>query len=196
MPFRFDHEGWLVDGGEIIVSPHFDERPDGMPVDLVVMHNISLPAGVYGSGHIEALFQGRLDISAHESFADLAGLRVSSHFLVRRDGSVVQFVSLLKRAWHAGVSEFQGRTACNDFSVGVELEGCDADHFTDAQMTQSVALIGAVQTSVHALQWVAGHSDIAPGRKTDPGPHFPWAEFLGGLERSQCSLTRPFSDLA
>lgn len=196
MPFRFDHDGWLIDRGQRIVSPHFDDRPDATAVDLVVIHNISLPQGVYGGGFIEALFRGDLDTKVHASFSDLQGLRVSSHFLVRRDASVVQFVSLLKRAWHAGVSEFQGRTACNNFSVGIEFEGCDTDRFTDAQIAQSVELISAIQAAMRTLRWIAGHSDIAPGRKTDPGPNFPWAEFLVSLERSQCSLTRPFSDLA
>lgn len=194
MTFRFDQQGWLVQGGEKIISPHFDPRPPGTPIDLLVVHNISLPAGVYGGGYIDSLFQGTLDTQAHPSFADLAGLRVSSHFLIRRSGEVVQFVSLLDRAWHAGQSQFQGRPACNDFSVGIEFEGCDADDYMESQVTQAVALVTAMAAALPDLRWVAGHSDIAPGRKTDPGPHFPWSDFLRRLSNQGCSLRRPFTD--
>ncbi len=196
MELRFDAQGWLVDGAEKIPSPHVDERPAGLPIDLLVIHNISLPAGVYGGGYIEALFRGDLNTQAHPSFADLQGLRVSSHFLIRRNGGIAQFVSLAQRAWHAGQSSFQGRTACNDFSVGIELEGCDADLFTKTQMAQLTNLSAAIKSHLPGLRWVAGHSDIAPGRKTDPGPNFDWPNFLGGLEAHGCQLERPFSGSA
>lgn len=194
MELRFDAQGWLMDGAEKIPSPHVDERPVGLAIDLLVIHNISLPAGVYGGGHIEALFLGDIDIQAHPSFVDLQGLRVSSHFLIRRDGSIVQFAGLMQRAWHAGQSSFQGRTACNDFSVGIELEGCDWDGFTEPQMAQLAELSAAMAKQLPGLRWVAGHSDIAPGRKTDPGPNFDWPGFLGRLQGHGCHLTRPFSD--
>ncbi len=194
MELRFDAQGWLIDGAEKIPSPHADERPTGLPIDLLVIHNISLPAGVYGGGHIEALFQGRLDLQAHPSFSDLAGLRVSSHFFIRRDGVIVQFVGLYGRAWHAGQSAFQGRTACNDFSVGIELEGCDSDAFAEVQMTQLAKLSAAIADQLPSLRWVAGHSDIAPGRKTDPGPNFSWPDFLGRLKNRGCVLHRPLPD--
>jgi AmpD protein len=196
MALHFDAQGWLIDGAEKIPSPHVDERPAGLAIDLLVIHNISLPAGRYGGGHIEALFRGDIDLQAHPSFADLQGLRVSSHFLIRRDGSMVQFVGLAQRAWHAGQSAFQGRTACNDFSVGIELEGCDAEGFTESQMVQLADLSAAIAKQLPSLRWVAGHSDIAPGRKTDPGPNFDWPDFLARLRGHGCHLARPFSDPA
>lgn len=154
-------------------SPHFDARPASAQVELVVVHGISLPAGVFGTEHVDDLFMGRLDTAARPDFAALKGLRVSAHFVVRRDGGLWQYVSCDQRAWHAGVSRFGSRERCNDFSVGIELEGCDELAYEAAQYESLGALLGALLQS-YPVRAVAGHSDIAPGRKTDPGPHFDW----------------------
>ena len=154
-------------------SPHFDSRPPGSQVELVVLHGISLPAGVFGTDHVDALFMGSLDPRAHRDFAALDGLRVSAHFLVRRDGTLWQYVSCDQRAWHAGVSRFGARQRCNDFSVGIELEGSDDVAYEQAQYESLGALLGAL-LQAYPIRAIAGHSDIAPGRKTDPGPHFDW----------------------
>ena len=152
-------------------------------MDLLVIHGISLPAGHYGGPHIEALFLNRLATQADPSFASLAGLRVSAHFLIRRDGALLQFVATVDRAWHAGVSSFEGRTACNDFSLGIELEGCDDEPYEDAQYAQLVALTLCLQAGYPGISTdrIVGHADIAPGRKTDPGPHFDWALYRRAL---------------
>ena len=188
--------GWLSLGpsGPIrhCPSPHFDARPSAGPLDLLVIHNISLPKGVYGGPEIEALFCGQLDAERHPSFADLKGLKVSSHFLIRRDGGLVQFVATTDRAWHAGQSEFQSRTSCNDFSIGIELEGSDDEAFTPVQMGQLLGLSALLVNAHSSLRFVAGHSDIAPGRKTDPGPFFDWQTFLSGCQETDLGLTNPF----
>ncbi len=189
---NFNAEGWLTRGARKRGSPHHDQRPAQRAPELIVIHSISLPAGLYGGPYIEDLFQGTLDCSAHPSFQALAGLRVSAHFLIDRSGEVTQFVSVCDRAWHAGVSEFQGEPACNDFSIGIELEGCDTDRFTEAQLNCLKALCIHCQRFYPSLCWIAGHSDIAPGRKTDPGPYFPWKNFLSELSVEGISLTRPF----
>ena len=155
-------------------SPHFDARPPGCQVELVVLHGISLPAGVFGTEHVDALFMGSLDTGAHREFAALEGLRVSAHFVVRRDGALWQYVSCDQRAWHAGVSRFGARQRCNDFSVGIELEGSDDVAYERAQYESLGALLGAL-LQAYPIRAIAGHSDIAPGRKTDPGPHFDWS---------------------
>jgi AmpD protein len=160
-------------------SPNCDARPPGCGIDLLVVHNISLPPGEFGGPHIEALFQNRLDPDVHPYFAEIVGLRVSAHLLIRRDGTVVQFVPLDRRAWHAGQSAFCGRQACNDFSIGIELEGSDAEPFDErqylsvAQVTREILLRYPAITSDR----IVGHSDIAPGRKTDPGPCFDWSRY-------------------
>ena len=160
-----------------------DERPAGCEASLIVLHAISLPPGQFGGAAIEDLFHGRLDHSAHPYFRALARLRVSTHFLVRRDGEIVQFASVLKRAWHAGESVFQGRKNCNDYSVGIELEGDDSTPFTDRQYNQVCAAIIALRAGMISLRDapVVGHSDIAPGRKWDPGPMFDWPRLAAGL---------------
>lgn len=165
-------------------SPNADERPDGTVVDLLVIHNISLPPGVFGGGWIEDLFLNRLDPEADPYFATIADLQVSAHLFVRRDGAPVQFVALDRRAWHAGESVYQGRECCNDFSIGIEMEGTDEDPFSDAQYRALVALTRAVTAHFPAItpQRIVGHSDIAPDRKTDPGPRFDWPRFLAALE--------------
>jgi AmpD protein len=154
-------------------SPHFDPRPAGSAIELIVLHGISLPEGVFGTEHVDALFMGRLDPGAHADFEALRGLRVSSHFFIRRDGALTQYVSCEQRAWHAGVSSLWGRERCNDFSVGIELEGCDALAYAAPQYESLGALLGAL-LEAYPVRAIAGHSDIAPGRKTDPGPHFDW----------------------
>jgi AmpD protein len=158
-------------------SPNQDERPARAEVNLLVVHSISLPPGRYGGDSIERLFTNRLDPDAHPFFRGIAGLRVSSHFLVRRDGEVVQFVPPHRRAWHAGLSRWRGRSRCNDFSIGVELEGTDRGAFTGAQYVRlgRLALHLRQQWPLRAL---AAHSDIAPGRKTDPGARFDWSRLL------------------
>lgn len=144
------------------------------------MHSISLPPGEYGGDAIERLFTNRLDPAAHPYFREIAGLKVSSHFLIRRDGERVQFVPVGRRAWHAGVSSWRGRERCNDFSVGVELEGTDDGPFTDRQYERLASLIAALKAK-HPLRDIAAHSDVAPGRKTDPGPQFDWPRVLAAL---------------
>jgi AmpD protein len=161
-------------------SPHCDERPPGALVSLLVIHNISLPPGEYGGGFIDDLFMGRLDPAAHPYFADLEGVRVSSHYLIRRDGALIQYVDPDKRAWHAGVSSWRGRERCNDFSIGVELEGSDDVPFAEPQYETLVALTKSLFERYGKLE-IAGHGDIAPGRKTDPGPWFEWDRFRAAI---------------
>lgn len=156
-----------------MASPNADRRPPGVAVTLVVVHGISLPPGRFGGDAIERLFTNRLDPAAHPSFGDLAALRVSAHFLVRRDGSLVQFVGCDDRAWHAGASAWKGRERCNDYSIGIELEGTDDRAYTAAQYRRLARLIRRLRRR-YPLDDLAGHSDIAPGRKTDPGPAFDW----------------------
>ena len=167
----------------IVDSPNCDDRPPGTEVSLVVLHCISLPPGEYGGDAIERLFTNRLDAHGHPYFKEIEGLKVSSHFLIRRDGEVVQFVPAERRAWHAGASWWRGRGACNDFSVGVELEGLDGAPFEDAQYVSLVALIRQLQARF-PIRDVAAHSDVAPGRKTDPGARFDWARVLAALSTS------------
>jgi AmpD protein len=157
-------------------SPNFDARPADANIDLLVIHNISLPPGQFGGPFIADLFANRLDCDAHPYFDRLRALRVSSHFLIRRDGVVMQFVSTNDRAWHAGQSSFGGRERCNDFSVGIELEGTDFEPYPEIQYEILAAITVALQ-AVHPLADVTGHEHIAPGRKTDPGPFFDWAEY-------------------
>jgi AmpD protein len=161
-------------------SPNHDERPPGSDISLVVVHSISLPPGEYGGDAIERLFTNRLDPSGHPYFREIFELRVSSHFLIRRDGELVRFVPVERRAWHAGASSWRGRSRCNDFSVGVELEGCEDDVFTSPQYSSLASLLEQLRTML-PLRDIAAHSDVAPGRKTDPGAHFEWARLLADL---------------
>ena len=154
--------------------PNFGPRPAGTAVSLVVLHSISLPPGIYGGGAIEALFNNRLDGTAHPYFAQVCGLQVSAHFLLRRDGQVLQFVSCDQRAWHAGQSSWAGRDNCNDWSIGIELEGLEGDSFEPAQYLALSALLRAVARR-YPVQALVGHEHVAPGRKQDPGPGFDWA---------------------
>ncbi len=164
-------------------SPNWDERPAGTPVTLLVVHAISLPPRRYGGDAIERLFTNRLEPKAHPYFRRISSLKVSSHlshFLIRRDGELVQFVPVRRRAWHAGLSSWRGRSRCNDFSVGVELEGAESERFRPAQSRRLAQLIRFLRATL-PLRDIAAHSDLAPGRKTDPGAHFDWARLLSSL---------------
>ena len=165
---------------KIVASPNQDERPPGTEVTLVVLHSISLPPGEYGGDAIERLFTNCLDPAAHPYFAEVCHLKVSAHFLVRRDGAVIQFVPPERRAWHAGVSCWRGRERCNDFSVGIELEGAEEEAFSARQYESLVSLIRDLQSRL-PIRDIAAHSEVAPGRKTDPGAHFDWARLLAAL---------------
>jgi AmpD protein len=163
-----------------LTSPNCDARPAGSPVDLLVIHNISLPPGQFGGPWIDDLFLNLLDPRAHPYFQHLDGLRVSAHLLIRRDGSLIQYVPLHRRAWHAGVSCFRGRPRCNDYSIGIELEGTDTLPFADTQYATLVRVTRRIRELYPGISAdrIAGHSDIAPQRKTDPGPAFDWARYL------------------
>jgi len=165
-------EGWL-DGARRCESPNFGPRPEGMAIDLALIHSISLPPGEYGGDAIERLFTNRLDWDAHAYFQQIRGLEVSAHFLVRRDGELVQFVSCDARAWHAGASVWHGRSECNDFSIGIELEGLEGERFDASQYVALAALIDALKAR-YPIAAVVGHEHVAPGRKNDPGPGFDW----------------------
>ena len=191
--FHIGDDGWCVaisgvkDAPEVRHqrSPNCDARPEGSGIDLLVIHNISLPPGQFGGPFIADLFGNSLDYDADPYFAQLRPLRVSAHFLIRRDGSVMQFVSTNDRAWHAGISAFGERQRCNDFSIGIELEGTDFEAFTVSQYQSLCAMTDAL-LSRHHLMAVCGHEHIAPGRKTDPGPFFDWHRYQQG-----CADTRP-----
>lgn len=156
-------------------SPNCDERPPGAAVELVVVHGISLPPGEFGGTGVQDLFCNTLDHAAHSYYEQLRGMRVSAHFFVRRDGEIVQFVPCAKRAWHAGVSNWRGRERCNDFSIGIELEGTDDLPYEDAQYLALAELLRALKRR-YPIADVVGHSDVAPGRKTDPGAAFDWSK--------------------
>lgn len=184
-------DGWLR-GVRHIASPNCDERPPGERVSLVVVHAISLPPAQFGGDGILRLFSNQLDPDAHPYFASISTLRVSAHFLVRRDGELLQFVSCQQRAWHAGLSAWQGRSRCNDFSLGIELEGCDHLPFEDRQYDCLVELLGLL-CDHYPIEAVVGHCDVSPGRKSDPGPCFDWRRLLsigllpGSLHRDTAS---------
>ncbi|TGN41934.1 1,6-anhydro-N-acetylmuramyl-L-alanine amidase AmpD [Marinobacter confluentis] len=168
-----------IEAARWCASPNYNQRPDGQVPSLLVVHNISLPPGQFSGDAIEQFFCNQLDPGAHPYFQTIADLKVSSHLLVRRDGSLLQFVDLRHRAWHAGRSSFQGQTECNDFSIGIELEGTDDTPYTDVQyrqLAQLSVLIMAAWPDITPAR-ITGHSDIAPGRKTDPGQAFDWSHF-------------------
>lgn len=184
-----DSEGWLA-GARQRPSPNRDPRPAREAIRLVVLHNISLPPGHFGGDGVARLFTNQLDPAAHPYYAGIAQLRVSSHFFIRRDGELVQFVPCGLRAWHAGVSCWHGQERCNDFSIGIELEGTDDQPFSE----QQYAVLGEVLKTLLAaypIQGLAGHSDIAPGRKTDPGPHFDWGRLRRLLGEQAAGLIWP-----
>lgn len=180
MRFDIDEAGeWLQDVRRV-ASPNCDVRPDPADISLLVVHGISLPPSEYGGGFIDQLFTNCLDPNAHPYFAEVCELRVSSHLMIDREGEVTQYVPLIQRAWHAGASEFQGRTTCNDFSIGIELEGCDEERYCAIQYKRLAELTVAIRSRWQAItrERIVGHSDIAPGRKTDPGPAFDWEYFF------------------
>ena len=174
-PLSIDPDGWCRQARRL-PSPNFDARPPGVAPELLVIHNISLPPSQFGGPYIEGLFTNTLDHAAHPYFDQLRPLRVSAHFLIDRDGLLTQFVAANARAWHAGVSSFEGREKCNDFSIGIELEGSDFVPFENAQYDKLAALTLALRRR-YGLRAVAGHEHIAPGRKTDPGPFFDWPRY-------------------
>jgi len=180
---RVDPATGLLLSARQVLTLHFDARPAGVTPDLIIVHGISLPPGEFGGPWIDRLFTGNLPPDAHPYFATIPAGRVSTHALIRRDGEIVQYVPFGARAWHAGRSEYQGRSACNDFSIGIELEGTDDVPYEAAQYASLAALIEALLATYPSLsrEHVAGHSDVAPGRKTDPGPAFDWARLRAAI---------------
>lgn len=180
---QMDSSGWL-EGCQKVISPNFDQRPAHTEVDLLVIHNISLPPEEFGGGYIEQLFTNDLNPAEHPYFAEIADLRVSSHLLIDRAGKVTQFVSLFDRAWHAGESSWCERSSCNDYSIGIELEGSDHHSFSSEQYLALSKLTKVILRSFRKISQdrIVGHSDIAPGRKTDPGSHFDWQRYQQSLE--------------
>ena len=175
---QIDKQTGLIPAIKYHPSPNQDERPDGEDITGIVVHNISLPPGDFGGGWIDDLFLNKLDPGAHPYFEHIADVEVSAHILIRRDGEMVQYVPFHQRAWHAGVSSWDGREKCNDFTIGIELEGCDEQHFEQKQYQQLAAVITALCEAYPKLnhQQIKGHQDIAPDRKTDPGPFFDWQQ--------------------
>ena len=178
-------DGWLA-GTRARPSPNFDPRPAGVEIDLVVVHGISLPPGEFGSGAVTRLFRNELNSGEHPAFDGLDGLRVSAHAFIDRRGRITQYVSLLDRAWHAGDSCHDGRPACNDFSIGIELEGTDTVPYERAQYERLAAIVRASMERWPGIRpdRIVGHCDVAPGRKTDPGPAFEWAELRRLIDRT------------
>ena len=190
--FQVDPACGVLRGAVQIASPNCDARPDGVEAELIVVHGISMPPGQFGGPWIERLFVNTLPLDAHPYFAEVGALRVSSHLVIRRDGRVLQFVKFTDRAWHAGRSSFQGRAACNDFSIGIELEGTDTLAYEAAQYRVLAGIVAALCAAYPRLSpdRLVGHSDIAPGRKTDPGPAFDWAHarrLIARAERDQAT---------
>jgi N-acetyl-anhydromuramoyl-L-alanine amidase len=173
----------LAAGARFIPSPNCDDRPAGEPIRLIVIHNISLPPGEFGGDDVIRLFCNTLDCARHPYYAGLRDLRVSAHFLIRRTGELLQFVPCIRRAWHAGDSSWRGRVRCNDFSVGIELEGSDEIPYADSQYA-TLGVLAAALSRAYPIQHVVGHADVAPGRKTDPGPAFDWRRFRALAGRS------------
>ncbi|MEM8816222.1 MAG: 1,6-anhydro-N-acetylmuramyl-L-alanine amidase AmpD [Pseudomonadota bacterium] len=176
LQYDVDADTGVLTPARLCPSPNCDARPQGSAVDLLLLHGISLPPGDYGSGAIEALFCNRLDFAANPYFARIRGLEVSAHLLIERGGELTQFVPFTARAWHAGESRFRGRRRCNDFSIGIELEGTDTSPYSDVQYAVLGAVTRAIMLAYPSLspRRIAAHSDVAPGRKTDPGPAFDW----------------------
>jgi len=178
----FEVNNHKLKGAKWCMSPNYNERPS-QEINLLVIHNISLPPNEFGGSYIEDFFCNQLDCSAHDYFKEIENLEVSAHLLIKRTGDVVQFVPFDKRAWHAGVSEFNGSENCNDFSIGIELEGADDVPFESCQYDVLAQVTQALQKAYPAIEIsrIVGHSDIAPGRKTDPGPHFDWTRYTSTL---------------
>ncbi len=176
---KIDDIGWLQ-AVDVVQSPNCDARPDNTEIKLIVIHGISLPPSEFGGGYIQQYFCNQLDSNANDYFSTICDMQVSSHCLIERAGNITQFVSFLNRAWHAGISSWKGEQACNDFSIGIELEGTDELSYTDPQYEQLNALLGSLISHYPSIKndAICGHSDIAPGRKTDPGPAFDWARII------------------
>ena len=172
-----------VDQADFIQSPNFSDRPEEVEPSLLVIHNISLPPGEFGGPFIIDFFQNKLDISKHSFFEEIADLQVSSHLFVDREGHLIQFVDLNKKAWHAGISEFEGQKECNDFSIGIELEGTDTEPYSDKQYLSLISLTNCLVEAYSGIstERIVGHSDIAPNRKTDPGASFDWSRYKNSL---------------
>ena len=183
MRFSVTVDDGLIHPADRCPTPNQDARPEQCDPELVILHGISLPPGEFGGAQIEQFFANRLDWDAHPYFAEIRGMEVSAHLLIRRDGRLLQFVPFNCRAWHAGESSFRGRSNCNDFSIGIELEGCDDIDYADAQYACLIAVVQALHNAYPALdaRSMAGHCDISPGRKTDPGPAFDWLRLYDGL---------------
>jgi len=179
----FTVQNHYVDQAEFLASPNFSERPRGVKISLLVIHNISLPPGEFGGNHVIDFFLNKLDSSQHPFFEKISDMKVSSHLFLDRKGKLIQFVGLDKKAWHAGVSEFKDQEECNDFSIGIELEGTDTDPYTDAQYDSLISLTNCLMESYPGItkERVVGHSDIAPDRKTDPGESFNWSRYKNSL---------------
>ena len=183
---HIDAAGLLVTA-QFITSPNCDERPTDTEISLLVIHNISLPPNEFGGDGVIELFTNRINPEAHPYYQTLQGLKVSAHFFIRRDGTIIQFVPCSQRAWHAGASNWQGNERCNDYSIGIELEGSDITQFTEKQYTSLITLTNCL-CDYYPIKDIAGHSDIAPGRKSDPGSYFDWEKYGNGLRRD---LNRP-----
>ncbi|MGB5708759.1 MAG: 1,6-anhydro-N-acetylmuramyl-L-alanine amidase AmpD [Arenicellales bacterium] len=181
---KLDQNSGLLDGAEYVPSPNQDERPDPMHIDTLIIHAISLPPDCFGGCHVEELFTNCLNPDQHDYFAEIQDLRVSAHFLIKREGQLLQFVPTTMRAWHAGESCFQGCEKVNDFSIGIELEGCDTVAFEEAQYARLAAVTQSIREAYPAitLNRIVGHSDVSPGRKTDPGPSFDWPSYRKRLK--------------
>jgi AmpD protein len=183
---KLDAQGWFS-GVHKFASPNFDARPPCTPVCLLVIHSISMPPNEFGGAGVKQLFTNTLDPDEHPFYEQLKGLKVSSHFFIRRTGEIMQLVSCSNRAWHAGVSLWQGRTRCNDFSIGIEMEGSDFVPYTDSQYRRLTYLTRRLQRA-YRFSEIVGHSDVAPERKTDPGPFFDWPRYLNSLKKSSSTL--------
>ncbi|HEY3488338.1 MAG TPA: 1,6-anhydro-N-acetylmuramyl-L-alanine amidase AmpD [Gammaproteobacteria bacterium] len=181
---KIDVKTGLLEQARQMPSPNFNERPAGARPELIVIHNISLPPGEFGGSAIDEFFTNCLDCSLHPYFREIEGMQVSSHLLIRRDGEIVQYVPFSRRAWHAGVSRYKGRENCNDFSIGIELEGTDELPYAEKQYRRLTEVVSCLLGTYDSLnsQDIVGHSDIAPGRKTDPGPGFDWPYFRRQLD--------------
>ena len=175
-------DGWLVNERRVL-SPHFDQRPEPQDISLLIIHYISLPPEQFGGGYIDDFFQGKLDPQAHPYFKEISALRVSAHCLIERTGRITQYVNFADRAWHAGLSCFEGRDKCNDFAIGIELEGSNEQPFTDAQYSALQALTQEImRTYPHITkERIVGHCDVSPGRKIDPGQYFDWQRYLQNI---------------
>ncbi len=189
---RIGNTTGLLSNARLCLSPNHDERPDASDISLIVIHNISLPPNQFGGQGIDQLFTNTLNKDEHPFYADIIDLRVSSHLLIRRDGEIVQYVPFHKRAWHAGESEFSGRRVCNDFSIGIEMEGTDFEPFEDIQYQVLIETLEVLLTSYKGLRAdaITGHEHIAPGRKTDPGPYFDWARLGRHFKTALPALSR------